>query len=188
MIDSVEAGAGISNDDREKLIRFLADLHQLLVRLLSRQPPLLSPQTLALLEAAWEELENEGRFAEARNSIEAGKFDQRLEEHGLHRAQLDLKVGVFELADEAVARDERKRFRWPKGSKRLMAWALKAGNVILGSLADVVPGVSAIQEFKDGAEAALDHRVSARQRIASFLGRGSSTAGQVEEPPEPMRL
>lgn len=184
MIHSVEASTGISDEDRRRLIRFLADLHRLLERLLSHRPPLLSPQTLALLEAAWEELEQEGRFEEARKWIEIGEFDGRLEEHGLHRAQLDLKVGVFELADEAVATDERKRFRWSKGRKRLMAWALKAGNVILGSLADV----GAIQEFKDAAEAALDHRVSARQRIASFLGRGSSTAGQVEEPPEPMPL
>jgi hypothetical protein len=187
MIDSVEASTGISDGDRDKLVRFLADLHRLLARLLSRQPPLLSPQTLPLLEAAWHELEREGRFEEARKWIEVAEFDRRLEEHGLHRAQLDLKVGVFELADEGVKEDEGKLFRFFKRRKGLMAWALKAGNVILGSLADVVPGVGAIQEFKDAAEAALDHRVPIKQRLVSLVRRRGA-AERVEEPPEPMPL
>lgn len=181
----VEASVGISDGDRARLIKFLDDLHRLLERLLTRRPPLLSPVTLRLLQAAWRELENEGRFEEARKWIEVGEFDRRLEEHGLHRSQLDLKVGVFELADEAVQEDENRALRFFKRRKGLMAWALKAGNVVLGSLADAIPGVGAIKEFKDAAEAALDNEVPVRQRLAAFFKRGRhQEIGRAEEPPE----
>jgi hypothetical protein len=179
----VEANAGISDVDRAQLVKFLNDLHYLLERLLDREPALLSPRTGRLLQAAWRELEEEGRFVGAIRLIEAGEFDRALVDHGLYRDQLSFKQGVFEFADDAVKKDEGKWFRRFKIRKSFMSWALQAGNVVLGSLASAIPGAGAIQEFKDAAEAALDDRVSLRQRFFGSFKR--SEAPQVVAPDEP---
>ena len=185
----MEASTRISEDERARLIQFLRDLRILLVRLLAREPALLSPRTLRLLEAAWQEIEREGRFYEAIKWIENGEYDRYLVDHGLYGEQLKLKVGVFEFADQAVQEDEGRLFRFFKRRKGLMAWALKAGNVVLGSLASVIPGSGAIQEFKDAAEAALDENVGIRQRISSSFNRWRGReVEEAREPPEPMRL
>jgi hypothetical protein len=179
-------GTPLAELDRTALVEFLDRVRELLRSFLKNRQKLISPETQALLQRAWEELEGEGRFEQVQDAIRNRDVDARLAEHGLGGAQLAAKIGIFENAAAEVEHEEEKRFgRW-KRRRGVWAWALKAGNVVLGSLSSVIPGAGAIQEFKDAAETALDERVPLRKRILRRLGRGADrpavTAGPTDGP------
>ena len=183
----MEAGAPyeFAPEDRKRLVAFLWRLRDLLELLVFARQELISPHVAGLLEEAWEELQREGRFEQAVNQVEEGEWDRRLIDHGLYGAQLALKLGIFDRAGEGVSREEEQRFQRSKRRRGIFKWALKAGNVVLGSLADAIPGGAAIREFKDAAETALDERLPWRQKIASsFLGQRGRRWTQNEAPPD----
>jgi glutathione S-transferase len=179
----MEAGAGLADKDRTRLIDFAAMLRALLERFLARQPTLVSDQSLRLLRAAWKELQTEERFEGFIAAIGSGDYDRGLIEHGLYGNQLAMKVGLVEAAIEEVGADEAKFFRFFKKRKWIFRAALKAANVALGSAADAIPGGSIIKEFKDGVEAALDQQLPLRKRIRATFGRPRVKELAIESPP-----
>jgi len=154
--------------------------------LVEREPSLVSPEMARLLARAWRELEQDGRFEEAERQLQLRDYDRNLIAHGLYGDQLNLKLRIFDRAEGEVQRDERRFFRTLKRRKGVLGWALKAGNVVLGSLADAIPGGAAIKEFKDAAEAALDERVPLRQRLRAGFRRVSRRPREVDEPEPPV--
>lgn len=172
-------------EDRKRLVAFLWRLRDLLSFLVLTRQELISPDIARLLEEAWDELQREERFEQAVYQVEAGEWDRRLIDHGLYGAQLALKLGIFDRAGEGVSREEQRSFQGSKRRRGVFKWVLKAGNVVLGSLADVVPGGAAIREFKDAAETALDERLPWRQWItSSFLRRRGRRWTRTDAPPD----
>jgi hypothetical protein len=180
----VEPPPLVSEPDRELLLQYLDSLHDLLDHL-ARQPRLTSPETAALLARAWEEIEREERFGTVRSMIESRDFDGGLIDHGLYGQQLAFKVFAFEHARDRLEQAEHARFRRKKQVKGVAGWVLKVADVALDSIAGVFPPAGAIQEFKNGAEAALDEpsvsfMTKAGRKIARLL------RGPRDEPePEP---
>ena len=184
----MEAGAPyeLAPEDRKRLVAFLWRLRDLLGFLVLARRDLISPPIARLLEEAWEELERERRLEQVVYQVEAGEWDRELINHGLYGAQLALKLGIFDRAGEEVSREEKRRFQRSKRRRGIFKWALKAGNVVLGSLADAVPGGAVIREFKEAAETALDERLPWRQRITSSVlrwrgGRWTQTGAPPDE-------
>ena len=106
-----------------------------------------------LLLAAWEELVERNHFNMTRDVISSGEYDETLELHGLGGAQLSFKLFGAERAIE--------RWRARRG-RRLLKKALGWIDVLLDSLANVVPGAGAIKEFKDATTAAVIDRDGGR--------------------------
>lgn len=176
----MEGSVELAAEDREQLVEFVRSLRALLRRFLERSPALVSERSTRLLRAAWEELENERRFETLESEIANGEYDSNLIEHGLYDRQLAMKVGIYGFAAEAVREEEGKLVKFFKNRQGIMGAALKAANVVLGSVADAIPGGAVIKEFKDGAEAALDQRLSLRKRILASFRRP-----KIEEVVEP---
>lgn len=88
----------------------------------------------------------------------------QLEQFGLTGPELVFKLSIFqhacdELIDHGTPKDgqQRKR-RWWKRRLGLFKPAPKAADVILGSLAKVLPVVEAIKEYKESVEAGRARR------------------------------
>lgn len=174
----------LAPEDRRRLVEFLWRLRDLLRFLVFARQKLVSPPVAELLKRAWYELEGEGRFEQAVEQVERGEWDRALIDHGLYGAQLELKLGVFDRADQGVADEEKRPIQRSKRRRGVFKWALKAGNVVLESLADSIPGGGAIKEFKHAAEAALDERLPWRQRIKSSLRLRGRRRKEIEMPPD----
>jgi hypothetical protein len=170
-------GSGIAPDELARLADFFQLLRDLLSRLISRTNPLLSDRAIALLATAWEELEAEHRFEDAQRLIRSGDFDAGLTDHGLRGEQLRLKLDTAERAIEAFDRQERRLVSRVRTKRRILTWALKAANVVVDSVAIVVPPVAAIKEFKNSTEVALGEPVPVRERIRRRFSRRGKTIG-----------
>jgi hypothetical protein len=160
----------LSADDRASMVGFLWLLRHLLAYLVYDRSDLVSVRTREHLAAAWEELEREGRFREAVNQVAMGEWDQELLGHGLHDAPLRLELHLFGRAYADVVEDGRKVVRG-KAPRGILKRALRIGNIVLGSIGGSIPGGSAIKEFKEASESALDEPLSAWQRLRARLGR-----------------
>jgi hypothetical protein len=180
----MEGSVELAAEDREQLVKFVRSLRVLLRRFLWRSPALVSKDSAQLLQAAWEEIESEKRFEIMESEIANGEYDGSLVEHGLYRHQLAMKVGIYGFAAKAVREEEGRLFKFFKNRQGILKAALKAANVVLGSVADAIPGGAVIKEFKDGAEAALDQRLSLPKRLLASVRR-PKVDKVVEEPPSP---
>jgi hypothetical protein len=178
--------ASLPPEERRALLAFLADLHHLLELLIERPDPLLSERALSLLRPAWQELLAEGRFEALGEMIGSGEYDGSLALHGLRGAQLELKTGSLSYARARVdAVEGRGRPRRRKRFRELFGWGLKTANVLLGSLAQVLPPAGAVKEVKDAAEAALDERLPLRTRAVETARRIRARFKKTERLDEP---
>jgi hypothetical protein len=92
------------------------------------------------VEAAWSNLEP--RFAGVKDRL--GSIpDTRVDEAGLSGSQLNLKLTGFRGAVD--------RFK-QKGTVKLLKKLLEWINIVLKSLASIVPGGEALKEFKEAIE------------------------------------
>lgn len=168
----MEAGGRfIGDDDRETLVGFVQEFHEVLTVLIERNPTLFANRTVALLAAALIEVERESRFPELEEGIRNRDFDRQLAAHGLYDRQLVLKIAIFEASVERVESLERRPFVTHKKRRRVWQVLLKAADVVLDSIADSIPGSGAIKELKESAEVALDEPVSLPNRVSAWVRR-----------------
>lgn len=153
----MEASRPVS-EDRDRLVEFLDEVRSLLKRLLGEED-LFRPGLTRALWLAFDDLERQRHFANAQDRLGSGELDGPLIDHGLTGAQLDLKLTLFESAQRELDTTGR------RGRRRAWGWLLRVTNVLLTSLANVIPPLGAVKEFKDATEAALDPRGTFRKRL-----------------------
>lgn len=135
--------------DQTDLRDFLDETEALLTEIIDRRSEFIPGELQPYFVDAWPEV---------RASISTAKGDlftrsvvaDRLPSAGLSGKQLALKLVAFRRSVDAL-----KLGGW---SRRLLKRVLGWLNIILGSLASVLPGVDAIKEFKEAIENALDEK------------------------------
>lgn len=148
-------------DEAQQIVRRTGDL---LARALeelqnSPAPPHLSQAALGAFYSI------HVRFEEVVDAIPSGEYDDALREHHLEDGDPDLnfKSAVFHEALSRFSGNEGATFvaaydpPWWARWARLLARPLRAGDVILKSVLDAIPGVGAgLDEIKGATETALD--------------------------------
>lgn len=157
------------------LLEFLVALRRLLDRIVSQPQDLeIPPRTSSLLEEAWREVQP--LYDELEDALSSGDYEEELYRHGLTGAQLRIKLEPFQralhLLDQAQDREPpgrrargvlRRMRRWiwravPARAREPLFWfrkVLEKADIVLGSLADIVPGGGAVTEFKEVVESLL---------------------------------
>ena len=98
-----------------------------------------------LLQEAWPEVAVHYKTLES--AVASGELEKELGERGLRGAQFQVKAEGFRR-HLWLFRSERQ----PRWLKKLLRWA----DIILGSLASILPGGDAVQEFKEAVEAGAE--------------------------------
>ena len=160
-------------NDLEALKEFLDDLRKLLKDVVDKPRPLIPGRHHEALKEAWGSIEL--KFENVKMEINTNLWST-LMDHGLTGVELDFKLKVFQharddLLDYGLAKDgdPKDPAYWPP-----FAWlfrrALKGANVILGSLAKIIPVAEPIREFKEAIEASIDKKYDKGDiPIGSFL-------------------
>ena len=154
-----------SNIESLWLLRdFLSQVEKILAAVAYNPGPVIRSRHHDKLRAAWDDVRP--KFSLAISSLQepsASNITERLAEVGLTGPQLVFKLSIFrqahdELTDHGMpaAEEKPKKMRWWERWVSLLKPTLKAANVILGSLAKVLPPVEAIKEFKEAVEAAVN--------------------------------
>jgi hypothetical protein len=144
------------DNDQSALQRFLDDVEQVLGALVESRDRLMPESLRDDALAAWQE----GRetFSTVRSAVQTVARED-LARAGLVGSQLRLKLrgfgerlrqfgeGFFDFLRDRLPLDVIKRI-----IKKLLEWA----NIILGSLASIIPPAEALQELKDGIKLAVD--------------------------------
>jgi hypothetical protein len=136
-------------DDRRALANFVSEVRWLLGQMLEDRETWFPSDLREPLRSAWEEIQPSFDMA-TRYLIEppdANLLEAQLAHAGLARRQLALKRTRWERARDAL----RERLTRPV-LKRALRWA----NIILGSLAGIIPGGDAIKEYKESVEQAVE--------------------------------
>jgi hypothetical protein len=128
-----------------ELEEFLADLRKLLEEVVNDGEGLVPPYLLPLLREAWPEVA--GRYDGLQEAVYSGEFERQLVDRGLRGPQFQVKVEGFRRHLAVFG-----RIRRPKWLKNALKWA----DIILGSLASIIPGGDAVQEFKESVEAGAE--------------------------------
>jgi len=154
----------ISDDESLRLLReFLRQLKAILADLAEYPRPAIPGRHHETMKAAWSEVQP--KFTAASNELrppQSTNHISKLKEVGLMGPQLTFKLSIFqhardELLDHGTPKDgQQKKRRWWKRFCRLFKPALKAADVILGSLAGVIPVVEAIKEYKESVESGVE--------------------------------
>lgn len=128
---------------------FLSEFQRVIPEALDSQSSWFQEALRQPLQDAWDELDPSFAMADryTREPPDARLFEAQLAHVGLTGAQLRLKVGAFRGALGTWRQDLSK-----KGLQSLLGWA----NIILGSLAGIVPGAEAIKEYKEAFEQTVE--------------------------------
>lgn len=132
-------------EDRERLIRFLRDVSDVLEYVRDNGIYLLLPHLRSHFAAALELAQP--AIDEAVAELQNQHLDDQLARVGLVGPSLDLKLAGFEYA--MVMFLESLSLKW---FKRLLKWI----NTLLGSLKSVIPGVEIVKELKESAEHGIE--------------------------------
>lgn len=140
------------NNDRQSLIRFLEDLRLVLVDFVDDRDALLPVHLRQRTLDAWGEVRtiiDKLRTDLSTEVTDPPEMDDRFARAGLAGKQLQLKLDGYNEARKQPKPDFPRRKRGWFG--RIFGWA----NVLLGSLATVLPGAEALKEFKESLEQGL---------------------------------
>jgi hypothetical protein len=128
------------------LVGLLRELRNLLAFLVERAEEYVPAYLVGRVRDAWPEVEQ--RIDEVIREIESGVHDPGLAAHGLLRGpQLELKAHGFQRALWLFRRVP---------NRRALLKALRWADVILESLASVIPGAGGVAEFKRTLEQAAE--------------------------------
>ena len=130
------------------LHQFLQEFLQLLERVLQDKENLLPADLHRAFDEAWPEVRSRIRSTQS-DLRTIGRLKEDLPDAGLAGRQLHLKLEGFGRALEAL------KGGW---SRKLLKRVLKWADVILGSLASVLPGSEFVKEYKEALEAALEKK------------------------------
>ncbi|HEU4454966.1 MAG TPA: hypothetical protein VFR81_18020 [Longimicrobium sp.] len=131
----------------EELREFLTDYQQVMDDVYERRWDLLD-QTLAVLFAeAWLQARPTVALLQEQLNSQDAELNYRLEVCGLKGAQLTMKTQQARLSfsDWLIEKSKRKL-------RRVLKWS----NILLGSLAAVLPPAHALKEIKESVEAGID--------------------------------
>jgi hypothetical protein len=136
-------------NDRRALATFVSEVEELLGGTLANPATWFPVDLQEPLQSAWEELAPS--FAMAPRYLaeppDANLLEAQLVHVGLTGRQLALKRTGWERARDS--------FR-ARVTKRALSRALRWANIILGSLAGLIPGADAIKEYKEAVEQAVE--------------------------------
>lgn len=132
--------------DRNDLYRFVDHVHSILNQVVDWRELLFREELRQPIADAWDELQP--AFDEVKQGVEGEDLsDDDLRRVGLMGKQLELKLKGFHSA-------------WDKfkswGSVKILKTVLDWIDIILGSLASLIPGADAIAEFKDSAKKGIE--------------------------------
>jgi hypothetical protein len=154
----------ISDDESRRLLReFLRQVEKLFGDLAQNPGRALPGRHHESMSAAWESVKPEFNIAiNALQPPDPNTIVTQLKQRGLTGPQLVFKLAVFRHAREKLmdhgtpkAGQEKGRGWWAR-FRGFFTSTLKAADVILGSLAEVIPVVGAIKEFKESVESAVE--------------------------------
>ncbi len=148
-----------ADEARRRLREFLDQLKTLLDDFV-KSPRAVPGRFHESMKAAWKEIEPKFEDADKELDSNASALSNNLETQGLAGPQLIFKLSVFrhardELADHTARSTLLQDDRWWNRWRGLFKYTLKAADVILGSLAKVVPVLEPIKEFKEALETAV---------------------------------
>lgn len=157
----------ISNDESLRRLReFLRQLEELLAELTEHPAVLIPGRHHDPMKAAWVSVRPKfPMLVKQLETTAASNVIPALKTAGLLGDELIFKLSIFdhardELRDSLASRTEAPREGLLKRGWRALGklWkrALEAGDVILGSLASVLPPAEAIKEYKEAAESGLE--------------------------------
>lgn len=129
----------------DSLEDFLKELRSILEEATISGEGLVPAYLTPLLIEAWPEVAT--KYEALQQAVQSGEYETRLQEAGLRGPQFRVKAEGFGR-HLSIFRSDRK----PKWLKKLLRWA----DIILGSLASVIPGGDAVQEFKEAIEAGAE--------------------------------
>jgi len=133
--------------DRNDLYQFVDDVHVILKQVVDWRELLFREELRQPIVDAWDELQS--AFDDVKQRVESENLtsDEHLQQVGLMGKQLELKLKGFSGA-------------WDKfkswGSVKILKTVLDWIDIILGSLASLIPGADAIEEFKDSAKKGIE--------------------------------
>jgi hypothetical protein len=135
-------------DDRRDLRQFVVEMRALLSAVVEgRHGEAELPRAPEDLVRAWARLTERGVFDQAIEALRDPAVEEGLQREGLVREERELKTRRFRLA----------LARWHvSGRIGFLKRVLKWGNLLLGSLAKVIPVLGGVKEFKEAGEAVLD--------------------------------
>ena len=134
--------------DRTDLADFMVSVKDILQQVVEWRDLLFREELREPIADAWQAMHS--AFDDVRLGLVEGDevvSEQALERIGLTGKQLDLKLIGFN-----GAWDKFKQWGTVKLLKRLLDWI----DIILGSLASLIPGADAIEEFKDAAKQGIE--------------------------------
>jgi hypothetical protein len=137
-------------NDIDRLSDFLQDVEAVLFAIIADGISMLPLHLQEPARNAWPEVKS--RLSELRDEIKREHgLPPRLELAGLTGANLDFKLQGFRYA-----RKRHSELPVPAWLKRMLRWM----NILLGSLATVMPGAELVKEYKDAIEAGIDQAES----------------------------
>jgi hypothetical protein len=132
--------------DGRTLQQFLTEVEEVFAKVLEDRENLLPADLHDAFLEAWPEVRS--RISRTRHDLTTiASVEERLPEAGLTGKQLDLKLAGFGRALESLRR---------KWGRKLLKPVLKWANILLGSLAAVLPGAELIKEYKESLENAAE--------------------------------
>ena len=136
--------------DRDKLADFVVGTKDILQQVVEWRELLFREELRQPIADAWNELGS--AFEEVTKGLVEGEGEELVSDDALRRIgltgmQLELKLRGFNSAW-----DKFKQWGSIKLLKKLLDWI----DIILGSLASVIPGADAIEEFKDSAKQGIE--------------------------------
>ena len=151
----------ISNDEALRRLReFLSRLEELLLEAI-KSPEIIPGRHLEAMLGAWTTVQP--KLSTARSSLEvtaATNIIPELQDAGLLGDELVFKLSVFNHAHDEFrdlkAKPPIQSTDKPPWWKRWFKRALKAGDVLLGSLAKVLPPLEAVKEYKESVEVGVE--------------------------------
>jgi len=148
MSDGTDLGFGVS--DRTALIDFMVAVRDILQQVVEWRGLLFAKELRQPIADAWLEVQSAFDDVDVRlRSVEGDEIvsDDELAKIGLTGKQLELKLKGFNSTWGRF-----KQWGTVKALKKLLDWI----DIILGSLASIIPGADAIEEFKDSAKQAIE--------------------------------
>lgn len=143
----------------DELIELLEELRRVLDDVLSDEHRAMSEFVPAYMyprfRDAWDDVSK--RFGDVIEEIRSGKHEAGLENHGLRGRNFRLKADGFWRSARAW---------WANPSRFWLKKALGWGNVVLKSVAVVVPAAGLAEEFKQALERALDDKDEGETELA----------------------
>jgi hypothetical protein len=129
----------------ESLEEFLRELKKVLEDAALRGDGLVPVYLQTLLKEAWVEV---GRhYIDVERAVMSGEYEHELAARGLRGPEFRVKSEGFRRHLWLFRRQ-----RQPRWLKKLLEWA----DIILGSLASIIPGGDAVKEFKEAVEAGAE--------------------------------